>query len=313
MNFQRLTSAIAAAAILSTGSISLSVMSAFSPLTQSVKAVSCNWSSSRPLPWNANVREAKTTAAARIGVKPAGTTLNFEAWENGQPIPDAWSGQPDSKWFKLRGERGWVASAVVPGYPPTNCTTPPKSLPSSTTEANKFFKMQFRDANYNPTGPSFSANCGPASLAMTLAALRREKPGLNIQESIDYASSTLMKRAKSNISTWAELQTGIRNAGGTPVNIDSWAALDQFLSQGKPVILNGYYRQNWRNQFPARTGDGDTAHLNAVLGKTSDGRYIVADPMHTGGTVAMNQSQLSVFFRLDGQNGNPWGIAVTGL
>lgn len=311
MNFKRLTSAIAAAAILSTGSISLSIMSAFSPLTQSAKAVSCNWSSARPLPWNVNVREAKTSASTKIGVKPIGATLNFEAWEDGQAVQDAWDGHLDSKWFKLRGELGWVASAVVPGYPPAGCIET-SGLPSNTTQANKFFKMQFRDANYNPTGPGSSGNCGPASLAMTLAALRREPSGLNIQQSIDRASN-LMRRASSSNSTWAELQTGVRNAGGTPVDIGSWSALDQFLSQGKPVILNGYYGQNWRNQFPARTGSGAVAHLNAVLGKTSDGRYIVADPMHTGGTVAMNRSQLAVFFSLGGQNGNPWGIAVTGL
>lgn len=177
MNFQRLTSAIATAAILSTGSISLSMMSAFSPLTQSAKAVSCNWSSARPLPWNVNVREGKTSASAKIGVKPAGAILNFEAWEDGQSVPDAWSGQLDSKWFKLRGERGWVASAVIPGYPP-NCSRG-TGLHSNPTPSNPLtgFKHPLNNGNLDygthwsskfgqAYARDFSANFGTAVYAM---------------------------------------------------------------------------------------------------------------------------------------------------
>ena len=315
MKIQRLVSTIIAATLVSTGSFSMTVLSAFSPLTQSAKAISCNWSSSRPLPWDVNVRESKTTDSSKIGTKKTGEILNFEAWEDGQAVQDQFVAPRvllDTKWFKLRGEAGWVASAVVPGYPPSNCVTPPSRLPNTVSAANPFFKLQFNHPTYNPTGPNSSGNCGPASLAMIFHVLGKQPPGLNIQQSIDNASR-LMVRASASRSSWAELQRGVTKAGGTPIDISSWAELDQRLSQGQPVVLNGYYGPNWRNQFPGSTGNGAVAHLNAALGKTTDGKYIIGDPMHRGGAVAMTRSQLSAFFTLGGQNGNPWGIAVTGL
>jgi Peptidase family M23 len=97
------------------------VIHSFTPFSESAQAVSCNWSSSKPLPWNVAVRADKTTASPSIGKKLAGQVLSFEAWEDGQTLNDAWTAKPDSKWFKLKGEPGWVASAVIPGYPPSNC------------------------------------------------------------------------------------------------------------------------------------------------------------------------------------------------
>ena len=41
---------------------------------------------------------------------------------------------------------------------------PPGELPSSAAQANAHFVTQFTSA-YNPTGPSSSTNCGPASVA----------------------------------------------------------------------------------------------------------------------------------------------------
>ncbi len=326
MNIKKTSSGIASALVIFSSGIGLSVVAAIVPsLNSPVQAQTAgqpvstlrgcflNVSFTGKIAFNpTNIRQQPSTGSSIVGkFTQVGQAVSFSGITTGNPVADAWDGQQDNMWYRLADGRGWVASAVVSGYPPrANCII---GLPKTTDQANKFFKMQFRDANYNPTGPLSSANCGPASLAMALAALGREPSGLNIQQSIDRASDLMGRNRNASFSSWAQLQTGVRKAGGTPVDIGSWSALDQSLSQGKPVILNGFYAQNWRNQFPARTGSGTVAHLNAVLGKTSDGRYIIADPMHTGGTVAMNQAQLSVFFRLSGQNGNPWGIAVTGL
>ena len=64
------------------------------------------------------------------------------------------------------------------------------------------------------------------------------------------------------------------------------------------MIANGYYGELWRQQFPnySSTGDGNVEHLNAILGRTSDGYYIVADPMYRGGPVEMTKEQLDVYF-----------------
>ncbi|MCU0569606.1 MAG: LysM peptidoglycan-binding domain-containing protein [Oculatellaceae cyanobacterium Prado106] len=183
-------------------------------------------------------------------------------------------------------------------------------LPTTLSEANRFFKLQYRGA-FNPTGPSRSGNCGPASLAIALSALGREPAGLSIQDSINRASRLMGRDPNAGWTSWAQLETGIRNAGGSPVTLNSWNALDARLAANQPVILNGFYGANWRRQFPnySQTGDGNILHVNTVLGRTSAGKYIVADPMYQGGTVEMTRQQLSAFF----SNGNPVGIAVTGL
>jgi Peptidase_C39 like family len=267
-----------------------------------------------------NIRRAPSTTQAPVDkFTRVGQVVSFVGITTGQAISDAWTQKSDNMWYVLPNSRGYVASAVVSGYPraATNCSTSTPAtnskLPTTTSQANAFFKMQFKDKTYNPTGPNSSSNCGPASLAMALAALGKEPLELTIQKSIDHASDLMERKKDASSSTWAELEKGVKRAGGTPENVKSWDALNQQLDKGNPVILNGYYQKSWRNLFPDRTGNGKVAHLNVLLGKTSDGKYIVADPMHTGGTVAMTKDNLSAFFKLKNQNGTPWGIAVTGL
>ena len=66
------------------------------------------------------------------------------------------------------------------------------------------------------------------------------------------------------------------------------------------MLANGFLDGRWRDQFPQRVGSGDISHISTVLGKTPQGKYIVADPMHTGGPVEMTREQLAVFFRKNG-------------
>jgi hypothetical protein len=148
-----------------------------------------------------------------------------------------------------------------------------------------------------------------------------EPPNISVETSIDHARY-LMLPDDSNVqeregvkvvdkderfSSWDEIKTGITKARGTPEELHAWDALDQSLASGKPVIANGWYGLNWRNQFPdySQTGTGNVAHLNAILGKTLDGKYIVADPMYRGGPVVMKRDQLAVFFGGDA----PVGLA----
>jgi hypothetical protein len=190
--------------------------------------------------------------------------------------------------------------------PPTQQLPSSSSLPITVSEANRSFKLQFQHPTFNPDGPRASNNCGPSSLAMVISALGLEPPGLSVQASINRASA-LMQRRSTAWSNWDELRTGIRNAGGRPEDVNSWSVLDQKLAEGKPVIANGFYGESWRLQFPsyASTGNGSVSHINAILGRTKDGRYLVADPMYRGGTVEMTREQLAVFFG----NKNPVGLA----
>ncbi len=181
-------------------------------------------------------------------------------------------------------------------------------LPTSIQLADPFFKLQYLNAKYNPNGPNGSNNCGPASLAMILKMLGKEPANISVETSIDYARAQMFGYSNSvkqglNVldldrqsTNWDQIKAGITKTGGKPEDLQGWAQLDQSLNQGKPVISWGFLRPEWRQQFPQRVGDGYTPHLNAILGKTPDGKYIVADPMHQGGPVAMTKQQLSVFY-----------------
>lgn len=172
------------------------------------------------------------------------------------------------------------------------------TLPTSAAAANFAFKTQYYNPTYNPDGPYSSGNCGPTSLAIILKLLGLEKPGLSVQQSINEASRLMGRDPYANFTSWAQLETGIRNAGGKPENLNSKDAIDRSLTAGKPIITVGFYGENWRRQFPnyQLTGNGNISHINTILGRTADGRYIVADPMYIGGTVEMNWNQLAVYF-----------------
>ncbi|MCU0550413.1 MAG: FG-GAP-like repeat-containing protein [Leptolyngbya sp. Prado105] len=184
------------------------------------------------------------------------------------------------------------------------------SLPTTTTEANKFFKLQFLDSNYNPnyvSGRDSTGNCGPASLAMVIKTLGLEPAGLNVQQSIDRAITLMGREPKATFTSDWQIRTGIRNAGGRAENFSSWQTLDQKLAENKPVIAWGRSSSTWQSQFPNRSlfisSEGD--HVLAILGKAVSGRYIVADPLYRGGSVEMTKEQLARFFT----TGNPLGTA----
>jgi hypothetical protein len=195
--------------------------------------------------------------------------------------------------------------------------------------AQEAFITQFTSA-YNPTGPRGSTNCGPASLAMSLAYTGHMPRGLSKEQQVDYARALMSPRREASftyvqaadgtrvpqldrdheLTGGTMVSDGVRGAGLAPRYLQGWEALDAQLAAGNPVIANGQTNAAWRSQFPQRMGNGDIGHLNAILGKTQDGRYLVADPLHTGGPVAMTRQQLGVFFSPTG--GQPSFTALEG-
>jgi hypothetical protein len=142
-----------------------------------------------------------------------------------------------------------------------------------------------------------------------------EQANISVETSIDHARYLMFGYSNGTSqgvtvlnqdqvwTSFDHVKNGIRNSGGTAEELTGWDNLDRSLAAGKPVINYGTLTNAWRGQFPSRVGSGSGGHWNAILGKTSDGKYIVADPMHEGGTVAMTKTQLSVF------NANPLFIA----
>jgi len=231
---------------------------------------------------------------------------------------DSQLGLPTSNEFQVpNGWRQNFERGYVNWWNTGNGTFTLNSSPlvSSPQQANSFFKLQYWNPTYNSSGPNGSTNCGPASVAMIRKMFGMEQANISVETSIDHARYLMFGYSNGTSqgvtvlnqdqvwTSFDHVKNGIRNSGGTAEELTGWDNLDRSLAAGKPVINYGTLTNAWRGQFPSRVGSGSGGHWNAILGKTSDGKYIVADPMHEGGTVAMTKTQLSVF------NANPLFIA----
>lgn len=66
-----------------------------------------------------NIRQQPTTNSPIVDKFPIiGQVVNFSGIGIGDPVNDAWGAGPDNMWYRLADGRGWVASAVIKGYPP---------------------------------------------------------------------------------------------------------------------------------------------------------------------------------------------------
>jgi surface antigen len=140
MKFNAIASHILTSTLVITGSIGLNLVTAFSSIIAPVQAQSKAVQSLRGCfldePFDAtiafnptNIRQQPTTASPARPEKlwVTGRPLRFSGINLGQPVNDAWDNQPDNLWYRLDG-KGWVASAVVKGYPKRgNCTTNSKA------------------------------------------------------------------------------------------------------------------------------------------------------------------------------------------
>jgi len=210
---------------------------------------------------------------------------------------------------------------------------PPPSTgtaPATVAEANQAFITQYQNDTYNPTSPnSWSNNCGPTSLAMVLRTNGKMPEGLTPEQQIDHARAlmypSLAKTDGRDVVTATgetvrvldldKMLTGIDAAtrgaqGGGLENAThgkGWDAFDTALNAGDSLVVEGNISGTWRKVFSDHAADapgsyqsGGNGHFIAVLGKDANGNYLVADPMFTGGAVAMTRDELAVFFAKQG-------------
>jgi hypothetical protein len=90
---------------------------------------------------------------------PANQTFRFDAWGYGDEVMDTGYSppRPDRRWYKLQGENGWVASAVLIGDAPNSsptCNTGQPSLFPNPTSSNPLrgFLHPLKGAGNRPTG-----------------------------------------------------------------------------------------------------------------------------------------------------------------
>lgn len=207
------------------------------------------------------------------------------------------------------------------------------TAPRTVADANRFFITQYQNDTYNrESGNAWSNNCGPTSLAMVLKVNGKLPQGLTAEQQIDYARGlmypalakssgkdvTLADGSKVRVLDADKMLTNITaatagaQAGGLAgaTHQKGWADFDAALNAGKSLVVEGNISSRWRGNFAGHEGSyqlGGNGHFLAVLGKTADGRYLVADPMFSGGTVELSRDQLAVFFAK--QNGEPSFVA----
>lgn len=192
-----------------------------------------------------------------------------------------------------------VDAKQSPKLTPTT-TVGSNGLPTTTQEANKFFKTQFKHPVGNPHGLRGSMNCGPASLEAALEAVNIHKDS-HSESTIDDARRLMHASSNHGDGTgWGQVRNGARNAGADVRTVDQkgWRELDNALASGKVVVINGRNNAVYRGAFgsPYHANGPGGGHFIAVVGRTSDGKYIVADSMNDDGTAALTRRQLQDFF-----------------
>jgi murein DD-endopeptidase MepM/ murein hydrolase activator NlpD len=73
----------------------------------------------------ANVRSGRSLSASILKRLPANQTFRFDVWGYGDEVMDTGYSppRPDRRWYKLQGENGWIASAVLIGDAPNSSPT----------------------------------------------------------------------------------------------------------------------------------------------------------------------------------------------
>jgi pimeloyl-ACP methyl ester carboxylesterase len=71
-----------------------------------------------------NLRNSTSFADRSSRNEPNGKRLEFDAWAYGETGTDMWTGQPDARWFKVKGTNLWVPSAYINGNPPNSSSMP---------------------------------------------------------------------------------------------------------------------------------------------------------------------------------------------
>jgi hypothetical protein len=203
-------------------------------------------------------------------------------------------------------------AAGPPGKPGASPKKPaPNWVGVALAHPNKNFKRQVRHPKWNPTGPLFSGNCAPTSLAMVAKVFGKEPKGLTIEQSIDRVRVMMNKPSDSGGATEAQVRLGAKKLG-LHFKAIAKGSLDAELAKKHMVVLTGApgiegtaapsaYQKAFRAAGYFYTFDGH--HSIAVFGKTASGKYVVADPLSKVGVITLTEGQMSDYWKRWGGSG----------
>jgi hypothetical protein len=176
--------------------------------------------------------------------------------------------------------------------------------------AQKHFLTQLGPTAYNSAAwdENSRKDCGPTSALMALSVLGlvRHPAADGAATAIRAAREAMHPQGDAAAGTSSEqLQEGVARYGAhlealrlLPSKLP--ALIDEALGRGHPVLLEGDPKTVW-GQALAEKGDylesytrrsSDFDHWIAVLGKTPEGLYLVADPLSKNGPFAVSGKDL---------------------
>ncbi len=180
------------------------------------------------------------------------------------------------------------------------------------SDPNSYFFSQFRNETYNPTGPSRSNNCGPASLAMAAKAFDKDGDISNVEKQIDRARVAMTGRNNySELTSLSQISNGAKKLGMQTSAVADLNSVNNALYSGKQVVLFG----NPAGAYGNRLSGSQYSHYNglhfilvAEKGQGAQGNYLINDPLSRKGSITVSAAELSRFMRRDASGRS--GIAV---
>jgi peptidoglycan hydrolase-like protein with peptidoglycan-binding domain len=161
------------------------------------------------------------------------------------------------------------------------------------------------------------SDCGPTSTLMIAASLGlTDAPNpATAENQIDRVRDLALgyDSSESQGTNEGQMANAISAMGGTSEYLDmSLSQVDQALASGQRVLIAGNPWGAWGADMDANgqylNHQNPGAHFVAILGKTPDGQYLVADPLSAVGVIAVSGEQIQAFWNEGG--GNSGAMAV---
>lgn len=295
-----------------------------------------------PTPWVVGAKFV-TRSYVSFRVSPADSSALITAVQPGAGVDDATHvGQPRGvlppgqvvvltkaaatgayRQVRFDGKVGWVGPsalhALKAGQHPVDLALEPHAR-------NAFYKNQLRRSRWNKDGPLSSGTCAPTSLAMAARIFGHEPAGLSVEESIHRARRSYGATSDSTGTMRSQIRTGALALGLSVATLDTRLSLsamltrlDGQLAKKRVVVLEGQpgdattttptaYQAAFNRAYAAadvsRRYTFDGRHSVLLVGKQSDGKYVVSDPISEVGPLALTAGELKDLFARWGGTGN---------
>lgn len=208
-------------------------------------------------------------------------------------------------------DKGYVeASAAGMLYVKTTAgqdIVPPRKLgtASSVAEANQSFLSQWGPTPFNSAdgAPYGYEDCGPTSVAMSLAALGLIPPSspADAEKTIDAMRDLALgfDSKYSDLTGDPQLIKALEASGAKAAVVDPLTAdaINTALGAGHPVIVGS--GSTWAAWGKDQSAAGDYlnhgnpgGHYVTVMGQAPNGNYIVSDPLSKTGAIEITRAQL---------------------